>query len=137
MNGWHMRDFRSPESIASALVGLLAVALLATQVLAGRGEPDTRVEPSASITPSASPTMDPEIRRALGTALAVNQSLAGRVLALEPELGVATPVAADIAAHLRTVNTDLTAGTEAADRLLRGDQTAVLGRDLGAFYDAV
>jgi hypothetical protein len=138
MTGWRVPDLRSPESIASALVGLLAVVLLATQVLAGRGEPAARVQLSSpSGMPSTSPTMDPEIRRALGTALAVNQSLASRALALESAIAVAVPLAADIAGHLRLVNTDLTAGNEAADRLLLADQTAKLGRDLGAFYDAV
>jgi hypothetical protein len=81
--------------------------------------------------------MDPEIRRALATALVVNQSLASRAVALESAIAVEVPLAPEVAGHLRSVNTDLTAGNEAADRLVLGDDTEELGTDLGAFYDAV
>jgi len=138
MSGRRFRDLGSPESIASALVGLLAVALIATQALAGMGGPSTPVPSSGpSVAPSALPTMDPEIRAALATALVVNQSLAGRALALKSAIAVEAPLAPEVAGHLRSVNTDLTAGKEAADRLVLGDDTAELGTDLGAFYDAV
>ena len=138
MNRWRPRDFSSPESIASALVGLLAVGLIATQALAGMGGPITPV-PSAgpSALPSAAPTMDPEIRRALATALLVNQSLASRGAALESAISVEPPLATDIADHLRSVNADLTAGKQAADRLRLSDETADLGADLATFYDGV
>jgi Carbohydrate binding domain len=138
MNGRPIRDLGSPESIASALVGLLAVVLIATQALASMGGSNTPVPSSGpSVAPSALPTMDPEIRAALATALIVNQSLASRALALESAIAVEAPLAPEIADHLRSVNTDLTAGKEAADRLVLGDDTAELGTDLGAFYDAV
>ena len=79
MNGRRLRDLASPESIASALVGLLAVALIAAQAFAGVGGPIAPAPSSGpSVAPSALPTMDPEIRRALATALFVNQSLASR-----------------------------------------------------------
>jgi hypothetical protein len=137
MNGRRLGDLSSPESIASALVGLLAVGLIAAQALA-MGLPTTpvpSVDPSAA--PSAAPTMDPEIRRALATALIVNQSLANRGAALASSLSVEPPLATDIADHLRSVNADLTAGKEAADRLRLGDETADLGADLAAFYDGL
>ena len=138
MNTRRIGDLSSPESIASALVGLLAVGLIAAQALAGIGGPTTPV-PSAgpSVVPSAAPTMDPEIRRALATALLVNQSLASRGAALESALSVEPPVALDIADHLRSVNADLTAGKQAADRLRLGNETADLGADLATFYDAL
>ena len=138
MNGRPIRDLGSPESIASALVGLLAVVLIAAQALAGMRGPTSPVEsPGPSVAPSAAPTMNPEIRRALATALLVNQSLASRAAALESAITVEAPVAPDIADHLRSVNADLTAGKEAADRLQLGDDTADLGADLGAFYGQV
>ena len=139
MNCRRIRDLGSPESIASALVGLIAVVLIATQAMAGGiGAPTTPLEsPGPSVAPSVAPTMDPEIRRALATALIVNQSLATRAAALEATIGVTPPVAPDIADHLRSINADLTAGKEAADRLRLGDATAVLGEDLSLFYDEV
>ncbi len=138
MSGRRLRDVASPEAIASALVGLLAVVLIATQALAGMGGPTNPVPSSGpSVEPSAVPTMNPEIRRALATALVVNQSLANRALALESAIAVEAPLASEVAGHLRSVNTDLTAGKEAADRLVLGDDTAELGTDLGVFYDAV
>lgn len=81
--------------------------------------------------------MDPVIRNALATALIVNQSLARRGDALEAAIGADPPVAADIAAVLRLVNADVTAGNDAADRLLLSDETAELATDLGEFYDAI
>jgi hypothetical protein len=138
LNGRRIRDLGSPESIAAALVGLLAVVLIATQALAGMGSPTTPLQsPGPSVAPSVAPTMDPEIRRALATALIVNQSLASRAAALESTIALEPPVAPDIADHLRSVNTDLTAGKEAADRLRLGKATADLGTDLGDFYDGV
>jgi hypothetical protein len=138
MNGRRLGDLSSPESIASSLVGLLAVGLIAAQALAGMGGPTTPIASAGpSAAPSAAPTMDPEIRRALATALLVNQSLASRGAALESALSVEPPVALDIADHLRSVNADLTAGKEAADRLRLGKETADLGADLAAFYDGL
>lgn len=138
MNPRLLRDVASPESIASVLVGLLAVVLIATQALAGRSDQTLPGQSSSpSTVPSPSPTMDPAIRNALVTALIVNQSLAARAIALEGAIAVDAPQASDIAELLRPVNTDLTAGSEAADRLLLARETAVLGTDLGAFYDKV
>ena len=138
MSGRRIGDLGSPESIASALVGLLAVVLIATQAFASMGGPSSPVQsPGPSVAPSAAPTMDPEIRRALATALLVNQSLASRAAALESAIAVEGPLAPDIADHLRSVNADLTAGGGAADRLQLGGDTADLGADLGAFYDQV
>ena len=138
MNARRLGDLSSPESIASALVGLLAVGLIAAQAFASLGEPSTPVASAGpSVVPSAAPTMDPEIRRALATALLVNQSLASRGAALESALAVEPPLATDIADHLRSVNADLTAGKQAADRLRLGDDTADLGADLAAFYEGL
>jgi hypothetical protein len=137
MNGRRLGDLSSPESIASALVGLLAVGLIATQVFAVGATTTPIPSPDPSAAPSAEPTMDPEIRRALATALLVNQSLASRAAALESAIAVEPPLASDIADHLRSVNADLTAGKEAADRLRLGDETADLGADLAAFYDGL
>lgn len=138
MNGQRLRDVSSPESIAATLVALLAVVVIATSALAAKGE-QTRPVQSASPTASRSapPTMDPAIQNALATALVVNQSLAARAVALEAAIAVDAPLAPDIAAILRSVNGDLNAGNEAADQLLIADDTARLGADLGAFYDAV
>jgi hypothetical protein len=138
MNSRRPRDLSSPESIASALVGLLAVVLIGSQALAGRGEPTEPVESARpTIAPNATPTMDPVIRNALATALVINKSLASRIVPLEAAITVRAPVAPEIAGHLRSVNSDLTAGNEAADRLLFADATADLGVDLEAFYDGV
>jgi hypothetical protein len=138
VKGSRWREAASPESIASVLVGLIAVALIATQALAGAGRPPAAGQsPSLSLRPSPSPTMDAAVRNALATALIVNQSLAGRIADLRGAIEVEAPVAADIAAVLRMVNGDLTIGREAAGRLLLADETEALGRDLDAFYDAV
>lgn len=133
------RDLPSPEAIASILVALIAVVLVATSVLAGPGT-NSRPSPSPSPSggaPSASPTMDPAIRNALATALIINQSLATRGEALAAAVAAKPPLAADIADLLRLVNSDLTAGKDAADRLLLDDETADLGADLDAFYASV
>ncbi len=133
-----VRSYASPEGIASILVALVAIVFLASQVVAGAGQPSTpRPSPSPSAGPSASPTMDPVVRNALATALIVNQSLARRAEALDAAAAVAAPSAPDIAAILRSVNADITEGTEAADRMLLLDETADLGADLGAFYDTL
>lgn len=133
------RDRPSPEAIASILVALIAVVLVASTVLAGPGTtPGPSPSPAPSTgAPSASPTMDPAIRNALATALVINQSLAARGEALAAAIAAEPPLAADIADLLRLVNGDLTAGNEAADRLLLDDETADLGADLDAFYASV
>lgn len=111
---------------------------MATQVFAGPGRPLVPAEsPEPTVAASPSPTMDPAIRNALATALIVNQSLARRAEVLRAAIDADSPVAGDIAAVLRLVNSDLTAGNEAADRLLLSEETAVLGTDLGEFYDAI
>jgi hypothetical protein len=133
-----LRDLASPEWIASLLVAFVAVALIAAQALAGIGSPAVADRsPTPRITPSPEPTMDPAIRNALATALIVNQSLAARAAELEAAIAVRQPQGPDIAAILRSVNTDLTTGKDAATRLLLADETATLGADLQAFYDAV
>ncbi len=137
MNQGGARVVASPESIAAVLVALLGVVLIATQALALQGPQAVRPTPTPSTVGSPSPTMDPQIRNALVTALAVNQSLAARAAELDAAVASEEPVAADIAALLRNVNTDLTAGGEAANRLLLSDETAELGEDLLAFYRAV
>jgi hypothetical protein len=133
------RNLPSPEAIASILVALVAVVVVATSVLAGRGTvattPSSSPGPTSNATPS--PTMDPAIRNALATALAVNQSLAGRSEELAAAIAVKAPVAVDIADLLRLVNGDVNAGNDAADRLLLDDATADLGVDLDAFYGSV
>ncbi len=137
MNQGGARVIASPESIAAVLVALLGVVLLATQALALQGPQAVRATPTPSTLGSPSPTMDSQIRNALVTALSVNQSLAARAGELDAAVAVDEPAAADIAAVLRSVNADLTAGGEAANRLLLSDETADLGADLLAFYRAV
>ena len=139
MNRRNLRDLSSPESIASALVAVLAVVLIGSQALAARGgDPTTPIESGApSAIASALPTMDPAIRKALATALVINQSLASRSVSLQAAIAVKNPLAPDIAVHLRLVNSDLTAGIQAADRLLLAPEMAKLGSDLGAFYQGI
>jgi hypothetical protein len=127
----------SPESIAAVLVAILGAVLIATQALALQGTESSAPTPRPSAAPTASATMDPQVRNALVTALAVNQSLAATAAELDAAAAADPPLAPDIAALLRAVNSDLTAGDEAANRLVMADETAVLGEDLLRFYRAV
>ena len=128
------REIVSPEWLAAALVGLLAVTVLASGALASPGSPAPSASVAPTVRPSASPTMDPVIRNALLTALVINQRLTDRGGALEAEVD-GDPSGSDIAAILRSVNTDVLIGKTAADRLLETDATAALGEDLAALYD--
>ncbi|HKG18810.1 MAG TPA: carbohydrate binding domain-containing protein [Candidatus Limnocylindrales bacterium] len=128
----------SPESIASILVGLVAVAVMASQVVAGPGaiqRPPIAPDATASTLPVT--TIPPIIRSSLATILVVNERLATRADELAQTAAVNRPVAEDIAAGLRGINTEMAVANEAADRLLTTDETAALGVDLVAFYDAV
>jgi hypothetical protein len=128
----------SPESIASILVGLVAVAVMASQVVAGPGaiqRPPIAPDATASTLPVT--TIPPLIRSSLATILVVNERLATRADELAQTAAVNRPVAEDIAAGLRGINTEMAVANEAADRLLTTEETAALGVDLVAFYDAV
>lgn len=137
MNATGGRSMASPESIAAVLVAILGAVLIATQALALQGTQSSVPTPPPSAAPTASATMDPQVRNALVTALAVNQSLAATAAELDAAAAADPPLAPDIAALLRAVNSDLTAGDEAANRLVMADETAVLGEDLLRFYRAV
>ena len=137
MNATGGRSMASPESIAAVLVAILGAVLIATQALALQGTESSAPTPRPSAAPTASATMDPQVRNALVTALSVNQSLAARAAELDAAAAADPPLAPDIAALLRAVNSDLTAGDEAANRLVMADETAVLGEDLLRFYRAV
>jgi len=136
----------SPESVASILVGLLAVVILASQVIAApvaqpsRG-PSPEPTASATTTPtasvSASSQLGPLIVSSLQTMLIINQRLATASDDLAKAVAVRTPVAEDIAAILRRINSDMAAGTDAANRLLAEPRTAALGNALVAFYAKV
>lgn len=137
MNERGTRSASSPESIAAILSALVGVAIIATSALALQGTVAPGPSPSPSAAASAQPTMDPQIRNALVTALAVNQSLVARAEQLDAAAGVEAPQAPDLAALLRAVNADLTAGDAAANRLVLADDTADLGEDLLTYYRAV
>lgn len=137
MNERGARSASSPESIAAILSAVVGVAIIATSALALQGTVAPGPSPSPSAAASAQPTMDPQIRNALVTALAVNQSLVARAEQLDAAAGVEAPQAPDLAALLRAVNADLTAGDAAANRLVLADDTADLGEDLLTYYRAV
>jgi hypothetical protein len=133
----------SPESIASILVAVLAVALVASQVgVSASALPRGSASPgptsstsSASGAPEA--TFPPLIRSALESLLIVNARLGDDATALREAIAVRPPVAEDIAAILRRINTDMTVGYEAANRLLTQPETDELGLALIGFYDRV
>jgi hypothetical protein len=136
----------SPESVASMLVALLAVVVLASQVVAAPASgpahtaspaPNVSASPAPTASDSASLPLGALIVSSLGTMLIINDRLAKASDELARATKVKTPVAEDIASILRGINSDMAAGTEAANRLLAEPRTAVLGRALVAFYDKV
>jgi hypothetical protein len=130
----------SPEAIASILVAVIAVAIMANQVFAGPATTpgsETSPEPSLSASESAQPTFPPLIRSSLSTLLVVNQRLAEHADTLAKTIAVRAPAADDIAAILRSINTELEIGNQAANWLLTMPDTVALGQGLGAFYDSV
>jgi hypothetical protein len=136
----------SPESIASMLVGLLAIVVVASQVIAlPVSTPSQTGSPGPTLSSSPTPTtpvatssqLGPLIVSALNTMLIINQRLATASDDLAKAVAVRTPVAEDIAAILRRINSDMAAGTEAANRLLAEPRTAALGNALVAFYAKV
>ena len=120
-----IRTLLTPEWVAAALIGVVAIAVLASRTVAS----PPAVVPSASVTasvrPTTSPTMDPIVRNALLSALVVNKRLAGQGSDLESVLD-GDPVGSDIADILRPMNTDVLAGQPAAERLIGSAATAVL-----------
>jgi hypothetical protein len=129
----------SPESIGAILVAAIAVVLISTQVVAGpaivaRGSPSPA--PSASQS-GAGPTIPPIIRSALATALVVNERLAAHADTLTAAVAAAKPAAEDIATILRAINTEMTVGNEAANRLIVEPATAPVGVALVDFYGSV
>jgi hypothetical protein len=130
----------SPEAIASILVAVIAVAFMANQVFAGPATTpgsEASPEPSSSASESAQPTFPPLIRSSLSTLLVVNQRLAEHADTLAKTIAVRTPAADDIAAILRSINTETEIGNQAANWLLTMPDTVALGQALGAFYDTV
>jgi hypothetical protein len=130
----------SPEAIASILVAVIAVAIMANQVSAGPATTpgsETSPVPSSSASESAQPTFPPLIRSSLSTLLVVNQRLAEHADTLAKTIAVRAPAADDIAAILRSINTELEIGNQAANWLLTMPDTVALGQALGAFYDSV
>jgi hypothetical protein len=130
----------SPEAIASILVAVIAAAIMANQVFAGPATTpgsETSPEPSLSASESAQPTFPPLIRSSLSTLLVVNQRLAEHADTLAKTIAVRAPAADDIAAILRSINTELEIGNQAANWLLTMPDTVALGQALGAFYDSV
>jgi hypothetical protein len=128
----------SPESIASILVGILAVVVVAAQVVASpptTASSSPSPEPTASAAPAAG--MPPLIGSSLATILIVNERLAGRAQALGQAIAGKKPVADDIATILRLINTEMAVGNEAANRLLTYAPTLSLGEALAAFYAKV
>jgi hypothetical protein len=63
--------------------------------------------------------------------------LAQRADELGQVIAADDPLAEDIAAILRGINTEITVGNEAANRLLTHRDTLALGQDLAAFYETV
>lgn len=128
----------SPESIASVLVGVLAVVVMAAQVLASPATTPTgsaSPEPTSSAMPAAA--MPPLIGSSLATILIVNERLAARAQVLGQAIAAKKPIADDIATILRLINTEMAVGNEAADRLLTYPPTLSLGEALAAFYAKV
>jgi hypothetical protein len=128
------------------LVAVLAVVLLATQVVKGPAEApggSSSPGPALSSSPTAKPStslgsaLPPLIRSSLATALTVNEQLASRGNALAETIAVKKPVAEEIATILRRINTDMVTGTDAANNLLVLPETAELGDALLTFYGAV
>lgn len=138
MNDRRLADLASPESIAAMLVGLMAVVVMATQVVANSPSGDlARATASADASPSSAPTMAPNIRLALETVLAVNRRLADREKELRTAASAKTPSARDIAEVLQAINAEIIIGKQAVEGLLSAPETAALGRDVGAYYDRI
>src|SRR5918993_5419049 len=98
MNARPAPSLSSPESIAAILVALLGAVLIATQALALQGQQATSPTQRPSSPPAATATMDPQVRNALVTALAVNGSLAVQATELDAAAASEEPPAPDIAA---------------------------------------
>ena len=116
----------SPESIASILVGILAVVVVAAQVVASpptTASSSPSPEPTASAAPAAG--MPPLIGSSLATILIVNERLAVRAQALGQAIASKKPVADDIATILRLINTEMAVGNDGwfdvGQRQARGD----------------
>jgi hypothetical protein len=128
----------SPESVATLLVGILAVVLMATQVVASpTPAPSGSPSPGPTASGSGASAFPPLIRSSIATLLIVNERLAHRADELGQVIAVEDPLAEDIAAILRGINTEITVGNEAANRLLTDPDTIRLGQDLMAFYETV
>jgi hypothetical protein len=136
----------SPESVASMLVGFLAVVVVAAQVVAApvsvpartpSPQPTVSAPPAPSTSVSASSPLGALVVSSLQTMLVINGRLAKASTDLVRAVAAKRPVAEDIATILRGINSDMAAGTEAANRLLAEPRTAALGSALVAFYDKV
>jgi len=136
----------SPESVASMLVAFLAVVILASQVVAAPvSEPARTTSPGSSASASPAPTasvsasspLGPLVVSSLQTMLIIDERLATASNDLRKAIAVKKPVAEDIATILRGINSDMAAGTDAANRLLAEPRTAALGGALVAFYAKV
>jgi hypothetical protein len=138
MRTWRQSSIASPESMASILAGIVAVVLISTQVIASpAGSPSGSASPGPMSSAAPTATFPPLIRSSLAAILIVNDRLATRADELSQAIAVADPVAEDIAAILRGINTEMAVGNEAANRLLALRETAELGDALLAFYASV
>ena len=130
----------SPESVAAILVGFIAVALMASQVIAGPATTPNGASPEpSSPTSSALPgsAFPPLIRSSLSTLLVVNERLGVHGDTLAKAIAVKAPIADDIAATLRAINIEVEIGNQAASQLLTLPETNALGQAVGTFYDTV
>jgi hypothetical protein len=128
----------SPESVATLLVGILAVVLMATQAVASPSPtPSHSSSPRPTTSGSGTATFRPLIRASLATLLIVNERLAQRADELGQVIAAGDPQAEDIATLLRGINTEITVGNEAANRLLTDRETIGLGQDIAAFFEIV
>ncbi len=131
-----IRALLAPEWVAAVLIGVIAIAILASRTVASPPAVVPSASATASVRPTTSPTMDPIVRNALLSALVVNQRLADQGSDLESVLG-GDPNGSDIADILRPMNTDVLTGQTAAERLIGSAATAALGKDLAALYDKI
>jgi hypothetical protein len=136
----------SPEATASILVGVLAVALLSSQVISGfatgpTGSPSPRPTASGSPGPTTAPAsgsaLSPLLLSALGTVVVVDDQVVSLTESLRHAIAAKNPVAEDIATILRTLNTEAAVGEQAANQLQAVSETATLGDDLVTFYESV
>ena len=136
-----LRAIAAPESIGAGLAIVLLVVLALAGGLPGIGGGRPGASPtspasSAIVAPSTA-GLSTTTRNALMSALAVNQRLATHIEPLGVEVDGNEATGASIAAILRTMNQDVSAGIRAAEPIALDPRTAALGGDLRTFYGEV